>query len=74
MHRFTTGACAVLAAGCLAGCATGSGADLNRAATVEDLEARIEVLEEKVNQSLKSLAAAKVDAATALRLISAQEQ
>lgn len=57
-------ACCVM----LAGCATGPGADLNQTASLADLEARINLLEEKLNLAMKSAAAAKVDAAAALRL------
>lgn len=57
----------------LTGCATGSGADLNQTSSLAELEARIDLLEEKLNLAMKSAATAKVDAAAALRLATEQE-
>lgn len=58
----------------LSACATGTGANLNETASLEDLESRIEVLEEKLNQALKSIATAKIDASTALQLMTLEKE
>lgn len=58
----------------LFGCATGTGANLNEMASLENLEARVEVLEEKLNQALKSIATAKIDASTALQLMTIERE
>lgn len=58
----------------LSGCATGTGANLNETASLEDLESRVEVLEEKLNQALKSIATAKIDASTALQLVTLEKE
>lgn len=58
----------------LSACATGSGANLNETASLENLESRVEVLEAKLNQALKSIATAKIDASTALQLITLEKE
>lgn len=58
----------------LTGCATGAGANLNETASLENLESRVEVLEEKLNQALKSIATAKIDASTALQLMTLENE
>lgn len=55
-------------------CAAGAGANLNETASLENLESRVEVLEEKLNQALKSIATAKIDASTALQLITLEQE
>lgn len=56
----------------VSGCASKSaGADLNRQASIAELEARIEALEKKINQALKQSATARIDASTALAIANA---
>lgn len=58
----------------LSACATGPGANLNETAALEDLESRVEVLESKLNQALKSIASAKIDASTALSIMALEKE
>ena len=55
-------------------CASGPGGDLNQTATLEELEARIETLEKKVNRAIQQSATAKIDATTALVIANNQRE